>query len=442
MSSRAGRVRNEVVAGISSFCRRSPRLDLSLPSQQKFYAISQQQSWRFTWQVRVTEHLSNDGMLAPWAYTSEELFHLETEGLFRRQWMLAGHLSDLPDPGDYLTFDVAGERAVVVRSDTGELRAFHNVCRHRGSRVVPAKQGHCGHVMRCPFHGWTYHLDGRLKSVPHPKGFPGFEKEQHGLVPIALETWHGLIFLRFEGSGPAVSEKLAAISDQVAPYRLADMVPWGREYEEVVGYNWKFFHDIDNEGYHVPAAHPALQELYGRTYQDRLIGDIPISSGVVDDYPARSWSVARYKSLLPQQAHLPEKNRRLWLYFGVFPNAVIYFYPEKAGFYMSLPAGPASTRVVGREYALPGASRDLEVSCYLSARIDRMTYREDHALVNWLQEAARTSVFPMNNLADLEAGVLQFHQQLKSHIPSMSLVKAPAPGSLAQINAKMVTAAD
>jgi|TARA_B100001123_G_scaffold195639_1_gene222885 phenylpropionate dioxygenase-like ring-hydroxylating dioxygenase large terminal subunit len=385
----------------------------------------------------MTEQLTSNGMLAPWTYTSEELFQLESKVLFRRQWMLVGHQSDLPQPGDYLTFEVAGERVVVIRDDAGELHAFHNVCRHRGSRVVAGRQGHCGRVIRCPFHGWTYHLNGGLKSVPRPAEFPELDKRQHGLVPIALETWHGLIFLKFEGSSPTVAEQLAAISDEVAQYRLADMQPWGRETEETVTYNWKFFHDVDNEGYHVAAAHPALQELYGRTYQDSLIGDIPFSSGIVDDHPARNWSVARYKSLLPQQSHLPEKNRRLWLYFGIFPNAVIYFYPEKAGFYMSLPAGPESTRVLSREYALPGAGRDQEVSRYLSARIDRVTYQEDLALVHWLQEAAHTSVFPMNNLSDLEIGVLEFHQRLKAQIPSMSLVEEPAPGSLARVNADM-----
>ena len=379
-------------------------------------------------------------MLAPWTYTSKELFQLEIKVLFRRQWMLVGHQSDLPQPGDYLTFEVAGERAVVIRDGSGELRAFHNVCRHRGSRVVTARQGHCGRIMRCPFHGWTYRLDGSLKSVPRPAGFPELDKRQLGLVPITLETWHGLIFVRFEGSTPTVAEQLAPISDQVAPYRLTDMRPWGRETEEAVTYNWKFFHDVDNEGYHVPTAHPALQELYGRTYQDSRIGDIPFSSGIVDDHPARNWSVARYKSLLPQQTHLPEKNRHLWLYFGIFPNAVIYFYPEKAGFYMSLPSGPESTRVLSREYTLLGANRDQEVSRYLSARIDRMAYQEDLALGNWLQEAAQTSVFPMNNLSNLEIGVLEFHQRLKAHIPSMSLVDEPAPGSLVQVNAQMVAA--
>jgi hypothetical protein len=163
-----------------------------------------------------------------------------------------------------------------------------------------------------------------------------------------------------------------------------------------------------------------------------------MSTGVVDDYPARSWSVARYKSLLPRQAHLPEENQRLWLYFGLFPNTVIYFYPEKAGFYMSLPQGAATTRVISREYRLPGENRELAAVRYLSGRIDQITAREDHDLVRWLQEAAHTSVFPLNNLSDLEDGVLQFHQQLKALVPLMSLEVSPAPGTLADVNSTLL----
>ena len=374
------------------------------------------------------------GMLSAWTYTSNELHELEMSELFRREWMLAGHLSDVPKQGDYLTLEVGPERVLVVRDDKETLRAFHNVCRHRGSRVVPKSQGHCGHVMRCPFHGWTYSLDGRLKSVPRLQTFESLELSEHGLVPLELEVWQGLIFIRFESGGEPVASQLHAIEERVSSYRLADMVSLGPASVSEVRYNWKFFHDVDNEGYHVPSAHPALQELYGRSYRDDFVGNIPVSTGTVDDQPASVWSVARYKSLLPDMVHLPKEARRLWLYFGIFPNAIIYFYPEKAGYYMSLPCGPDQTRVVSREYGLPNAPRQVRAAQYLSGRIDTLTGREDDALVRWLQEAAGTSVFPLDNLADIEAGVLQFHYRLKEKIPVMGHHRAPAAESMMDLN--------
>lgn len=380
---------------------------------------------------------AGDSMLSAWTYTSNELHELEMSELFRREWMLAGHVSDAPRPGDYLTLEVGPERVLVVRDDKETLRAFHNVCRHRGSRVVPKSQGHCGHVLRCPFHGWTYSLDGRLKSVPRRQTFENLELSEQGLVPLELEVWQGLIFIRFEPGGEPVAKQLHAIEERVANYRLADMVSLGEPSVSEVRYNWKFFHDVDNEGYHVPSAHPALQELYGRSYRDDFIGNIPVSTGTVDDQPASAWSVARYKSLLPDMAHLPKEARRLWLYFGIFPNAIIYFYPEKAGYYMSLPCGPDQTRVVSREYGLPNASRQVRAAQYLSGRIDTLTSREDDALVRWLQEAAGTSVFPLDNLADIEAGVLQFHQRLKEKIPVMNCQRAPAADAMMDLNDRL-----
>ena len=386
--------------------------------------------------ISISEGVGN-GMLSAWTYTSNELHELEMSELFRREWMLAGHISDAPRPGDYLALEVGSERVLVVRDDKATLRAFHNVCRHRGSRVVPKSQGNCGHVMRCPFHGWTYSLDGRLKSVPRLQTFENLEVSEHGLVPLELEVWQGLIFIRFEPGGEPVAKQLHVIEERVASYRLADMVSLGEASVSEVRYNWKFFHDVDNEGYHVPSAHPALQELYGRSYRDDFIDCIPVSTGTVDDQPASTWSVARYKSLLPDMAHLPNESRRLWLYFGIFPNAIIYFYPEKAGYYMSLPCGPHKTRVISREYGLPNASRQVRAARYLSGRIDTLTSREDDALVRWLQEAAGTSVFPLDNLADIEAGVLQFHQRLKEKIPVMSRRRAPADGSIMDLNDRL-----
>ena len=197
---------------------------------------------------------------------------------------------------------------------------------------------------------------------------------------------------------------------------------------------------MDNEGYHVPSAHPALQELYGRSYRDDFIDGIPVSTGTVDEQPASAWSVARYKSLLPDMAHLPNESRRLWLYFVIFPNAIIYFYPEKAGYYMSLPCGPDKTRVVSRESGLPNASRQVRAAQYLSGRLDTLPRREADALVRWLQEAAGTSVFPLDNLAGIEAGVLQFDQRLKEKIPVMSRHHPPISGAMGDMNRSLQAA--
>ena len=107
--------------------------------------------------------------------------------MFRRHWQLACHVSDIPKDGDWTTFDIVSERALIVRDKDNVVRAFHNVCRHRGSRVVAGESGRCKSAMVCPFHGWSCNLDGTLRAVPKAKTFPKLDPVSHGLVPLDHE---------------------------------------------------------------------------------------------------------------------------------------------------------------------------------------------------------------------------------------------------------------
>src|SRR5690606_32638065 len=110
-------------------------------------------------------------------------------------------------PGDYLAFDAVGERALIVRGADGEVRAFHNICRHRGGRVVADDKGHCKNALICPFHGWVYNLDGTLRGAARPRSFPEIDKDAFGLIPLETEIWNGLIFIRFRtGPQPPIAE--------------------------------------------------------------------------------------------------------------------------------------------------------------------------------------------------------------------------------------------
>ncbi len=380
---------------------------------------------------------TSDGMLAAWTYRNAELFDLEMETFIKRNWQLVGHVSELAKRGDYLTFDAAGERALVLRDDAGELRAFHNVCRHRGSRVVEGERGHCRRSIVCPFHGWTYNLDGSLKNITAPDTFKGLDKSRHGLVPVDLEVWHGWVFVRFAGEGPSLAEQLAPVEHLVAPYRMEKVVPRGKRYRNEYDYNWKIIHDVDNEGYHVPMAHPSLQQLYGKSYRDLEIDGVVYSTGVVDERPARLWSVDRYKQLLPEFPHLPADHQRLWLYVGVFPNMVFAIYPDMLEFYMTVPIDVQRTAIVGGGFALPDDRREVRVSRYLNNRINMLTDKEDRNLCKWLQEGVRSSVFPVDMLSELEHGVVGFHRRLKERLPVARLVDEPAAGTLAALNEEM-----
>ena len=387
-----------------------------------------------------TQNNAQSDLLAPWTYYSTEFLELEQNHLFKTHWLLAGHISDIPHPQNYLTFDAVGERALIIRNQDGKIRAFHNVCRHRGAKLVDSERGTCGRTLSCPFHGWTYCLDGELLSVPAAQTFENLDISQNGLVPLDLEIWMGFLFIRFGGTGDPVADSLEPIKELVTPYQLEKIEPIaGSRYQETRPYNWKIIHDIDNEGYHVPTGHPALQQLYGKTYEDSEMGGVLVAQGQINDNPGRIWSVRQYQKLLPQFDHLPDHNQRAWLYFNIFPSMVIGLYPESIEFYMTLPNTVDSTWYLGASYGVPDDRREVKVARYLSARINKLTEKEDASFMRWMQLGMNSSAFPKPKLSSKEENVRRFHKRIQSELPVAQLANEPKSGDVQNINHRMQT---
>lgn len=379
--------------------------------------------------------------LPAWTYRSEALLALERERLFLTHWQVAGHVNDIPAPGDWFAFDMPGERAVVMRGEDGQVRAFHNLCRHRGARVVDGARGHCRGAVVCPFHGWVYNLDGSLRGAARPSTFGAMDRAAFGLKPVEMEVFHGFVFLRFApGPQPAVADLLAPFAADFAAYRAGGLLPAERSHWAFdLPVNWKSVRDVDNEGYHVALAHPGLQELYGRTYRDLHLDDgLSVSVGWFGDAPGRGWSVRRYLRHAPARPDLPPHLRRAWTYYGLFPNAVFAFTPEAAQFYQELPVAPGLTRLTGRMYRGPDEARATRIARYLAWRIDRATSAEDRQLSVWSDESMRSAAFEGFHLSDLEYGLRRHHDALRRILPVMTLPEAPAEGEIARRNDELI----
>ena len=378
--------------------------------------------------------------LPGWTYNNEELFALEQDLLFRRHWQLACHVGDLPEAGAYITFDMGHERALILRDKDGQIRAFHNLCRHRGSRVVEADTGVCKSVLTCPFHGWTYNLDGTLRAAARPASFPKLDPVEWGLKPVEMEIWHGFIFVRFQpGPQGSVAEMLHRFEHEVTHYNIDEMerVPGDFVFAEAE-VNWKSMRDVDNEGYHVAKAHPSLQDLYGKAYVDEpYFEGTSRSLGKFNETPSKSWSVRSYRSIVENLGRLPEPYNAAWLYIGIFPNAVIGLYPDSIIFYQEVPTGTKRTMQRGAVYKHKNESREIRLARYLSGRIDGLTAEEDLQLTKWTDEAPLSSGFDRIMLSDLEYGVSTFHNHLRGLMPVINLPQAPAAGTLAEQNAKL-----
>jgi phenylpropionate dioxygenase-like ring-hydroxylating dioxygenase large terminal subunit len=297
--------------------------------------------------------------------------------------------------------DVVGERALVVRGKDGIVRGFHNICRHRGSRVVAENQGNCRNALVCPFHGWVYNLDGTLRGAARPRSFPDLDKTEFGLVPLDLEIWMGFIFIRFHrGPQPSVAELMKPVEAEMAHYRASEMVPsWGI-WTQTSPVNWKSVRDVDNEGYHV---------------------------------------AMNYVKIAPEQQHLPEHLRKAWIYYGIFPNNVIAMTPESVQFYQEFPLSTGETLLRGAIYRYADESRAQAAARYLAFRIDRDTMAEDVQLSVWSNESMLSQSFAGFYLSDLEYGVRTHHDHLRDILPVLGLETAPEEKDMPNLNAALLS---
>ena len=383
--------------------------------------------------------------LPGWAYFSQELFELECETLFKTHWQFVCHVNEAADIGAYVTFDVAGERALVIRGHDGILRAFHNLCRHRGSRIVPDVRGVCNKAMVCPYHGWAYNLDGGLRGIANRDTFPPMQADKWGLKPLEMEIWNGLVFIRFQaGPQPAVAEILARFDDEIAPYDLANMVPTdSNSMDDLLPVNWKSVRDVDNEGYHVRQAHPGLHQLYGNGYFDEPYANgTSRSVGTFNEAYGHRWSVRKYREILPEADNLPREQQRQWIYFGMFPNFVLGLYPDSVIYYQEVPQSAEQTVQRGMCYRRRDESRKMKAARYLSGRIDRDTADEDQMLMVWSCEATKSSAYDGVIFSDLEYGVKTYHDHLRQLLPVMAQPVPPESGQMALLNDALLSKGD
>ncbi|HEX8481639.1 MAG TPA: aromatic ring-hydroxylating dioxygenase subunit alpha [Allosphingosinicella sp.] len=371
--------------------------------------------------------------LPGWIYRDPEFFEVEMERVIRPSWQVICHAGEIPNPGDWRTLDYLGESIIAVRGDDGAVRAFSNVCRHRGSRLVSGGGG-CSRRLTCPYHAWTYALDGRLIGVPHKSDYPGLDASRLGLVPVELEDWRGFLFVRLEAGGPTVAEMMAPHEDEIEPYRFEDMEALGRVTLRPRAVNWKNVADNYSDGLHIPVAHPGLTRLFGRGYAisagehvDRMVGDLV-------ERPSANLSERAYQRLLPPVPHLPAGLQKRWLYFKLWPNVAFDIYPDQIDFMQFLPVSATETVIREISYAVPDADpserrrREMKAARYLNWRINRRVNEEDTGLIEGVQKGMSSRSYLPGPLGESEVCLRSFARKLRRLIPQANLHQPPKAG--------------
>jgi phenylpropionate dioxygenase-like ring-hydroxylating dioxygenase large terminal subunit len=364
--------------------------------------------------------------LPAWLYRDPGFFELEKANVFRTAWQVVCHVSDVPEPGDYHTLDFLDEKVVTLRGEDGAVRSFHNVCRHRAARVADGDRGNCGRRLVCPYHAWSYGLDGRLNAVPRWQGFEDLDLAANGLRPVEQEIWRGFVFVRFAPGLPSVAEMMAPYEDEIAPHGLEDLVPQGRVTLRPRAVNWKNIADNYADGLHIPVAHPGLSRLFGGSYAIEAEAWVDKMSGVIGDEAAFAWSERAYARLLPAFAHLPPERRRTWSYYKLWPNVAFDVYPDQVDFMQFIPVSATQTLIREIAYARKDVRREAKAARYLNWRINRQVNAEDTTLVERVQAGMASSSYATGPLSSQEVCMASFARRIRELIPEARLHQPPA----------------
>lgn len=367
----------------------------------------------------------DDWGLPAWTYHDADFYRAEKERIFRPSWQVVCHDSDIPNKGDWFTLDYIGESVLLIRGDDDAVRAFTNVCRHRGSRLVDGAQG-CAKKLVCPYHAWVYEKDGRLSGVPFKGDYPSLNMAEQGLVGVDHEMWNGFHFVRLkDDGGPSVATMMAPYDAMIAPHRFQDLRSIGRVTIRPRQVNWKNVGDNYADGLHIPVAHPGLTRLFAKSYGIETTGDVDRMWGDMVDRPSANLSERAYQQFLPDAEHLPADKRRHWLYFRLWPNVAFDIYPDQVDFMQWLPTGPESCVIREISYALPDDRREMQAARYLNWRINRKVNEEDTALITRVQEGMRSGTFSAGPLGASEVCLRNFARRMRDIIPAAREAEKP-----------------
>lgn len=271
-------------------------------------------------------------------FTSAEIFGREKETIFTKHWLCAGHHNQLAQPGDFFVQEVLGESLIILRDQAGAVRGFYNLCRHRGTRLCEHSHGRFSQTIQCPYHAWTYGLDGRLLGAPHMDQIENFSKTEHQLHAVSVAMWEGFIFVNLAPQSPSFESAFASLRDKFRHWNISSLRTAKRLTYEVHA-NWKLVFENYSECYHCPLVHPTLAKLtpYDQGENDLVEG--PFLGGFMPIRKAGSMTQSGKACGLPVGDIRPEEVHRVY-YYSIFPNMLLSLHPDYVMYHTVWPQAP------------------------------------------------------------------------------------------------------
>lgn len=270
-------------------------------------------------------------------FVSHELFAKEQERIFSTHWLCVGHQTQIARTGDYFLQEIADESLIILRDRKENVRGFFNVCRHRGTRLCEQPGGQLRATIQCPYHAWTYSLEGALIGAPHMDEVSGFDKAAHSLHEVAPGLWEGFIFVNLAENPQPLEKVFAGLRGKFSPWNLP-LLRSEKRIEYDIRANWKLIFENFSECYHCPLVHPALAKLspYDAAENDLSAGPIlggfmPIAQG--------SLTLSGNTCALPL-GEIPGEDRQRVFYYSVFPNMLLSIHPDYVLVHQIWPRSP------------------------------------------------------------------------------------------------------
>jgi Rieske 2Fe-2S family protein len=309
--------------------------------------------------ARTQEPVERASMLPPAAFADAAVFDWELDNIFRG-WVCAGHVSAVDEPGKFIVRELGGDSVVVIAGEDGVARAFLNVCRHRGARIVEQPAGQVRKRLRCPYHAWSYGLDGSLMAAPHMNEVEDFELSCWGLIGVRLEVVGGLVLVDLSGEAPAVDEHVGDLLAHLERYRVPAL-----ERAEAITYdvraNWKGIAENYNECLHCPGVHPELNALSDYMSGEDVPGEGSWCGGSMTLREGASTMAigngngngqGHGNSRPPIEGLGPDEIDSV-VYLALFPNALISFHPDYVMLHTLWPRAAGRTEVICEWYFEP-----------------------------------------------------------------------------------------
>jgi Rieske 2Fe-2S family protein len=347
-------------------------------------------------------------------YIDPEYYRIELERFFCSMWVHVGRSAEIGNPGDFLVHDVAGESMIVVRRDDGGISAYYNVCPHRGTRLTDKASGRFGATIQCPYHAWTFDLNGCLSGAPQMDRAIGFRREDYPLHDAALDLWAGHIFLNMARDPVPLVQQLGGLPERFRCWGMENLRPAARVVYDVAA-NWKLIVHNYSECLHCPGVHPALQKLTHYLSGENEPADAGFLGGRMrlrDGVDTMSFDGRLHKACLPG---LPADDCRYVYFYAALPNLLLSLHPDYVVTHTLWPRGVDRTEIVCEWLFHPDAISEPGFSPDDAVAFWDLTNRQDWHVCEQMQLGLKSRAYRPGPYSHREELLHGFDQLIVEH---------------------------